>query len=113
MNPTTLKGNWNEIKGKVRERWGRLTNNDLEQIQGRSEQLLGKLQRAYGLTKDEAQRQVEAFEEDCECGSRDESAMEREENQTRATAGAGLSPDETDDEPRYSDRRSRSIRDDE
>ncbi len=68
MNAITLKGNWKAMKDKVRQRWGRLTQNDVEQIDGRGEQLLGKVQRAYGLSREEAQRQVAAFEESCGCG---------------------------------------------
>lgn len=69
MNSMTLKGNWNMLKGKVREKWGKLTDNDMTQIEGRSEQLLGKLQHAYGLSKEEAQQQIEEFEEECGCDS--------------------------------------------
>lgn len=72
MNSMTLKGNWNMLKGKVREKWGKLTDDDLDQIQGRSEQLLGKVQRAYGLSKEEAQKQIASFEEDCGCDREEE-----------------------------------------
>jgi uncharacterized protein YjbJ (UPF0337 family) len=61
MNDDTFKGQWLQIKGKVREQWGKLTNDDLDQIQGRSEQLVGRVQERYGLAKDEAQRQVNAW----------------------------------------------------
>ena len=58
MNDDTLKGQWMQIKGKVREQWGKLTNDDVDEIQGRSEQLIGRVQERYGLAKDEARRQV-------------------------------------------------------
>jgi uncharacterized protein YjbJ (UPF0337 family) len=64
MNEDTFKGQWNQIKGKIRERWGKLTDDDLDQIQGRAEQLYGKLQERYGIQKDEAKRQFETWFDD-------------------------------------------------
>ena len=61
MNRDTLNGQWNQLKGSVREQWGKLTNDDLDQIQGKSEQLVGKLQERYGIARDEAQRQLDAW----------------------------------------------------
>jgi uncharacterized protein YjbJ (UPF0337 family) len=61
MNRDTLSGQWNQLKGSVREQWGKLTNDDLDQIQGKSEQLVGKLQERYGIARDEAQRQLDAW----------------------------------------------------
>ena len=61
MNRDTLSGQWHQLKGSVREQWGKLTNDDLDQIQGKSEQLVGKLQERYGIARDEAQRQLDAW----------------------------------------------------
>ena len=61
MNEDTFKGQWTQLKGKIREQWGKLTDDDLDQIQGRSEQLIGKLQTRYGIARDEAQRQVDSW----------------------------------------------------
>jgi uncharacterized protein YjbJ (UPF0337 family) len=61
MNQDTLKGQWTQLKGAVREQWGKLTDDDLDQIQGRSEQLVGKIQERYGIARDEAQRQVDTW----------------------------------------------------
>ncbi len=61
MNEDRLKGKWNQLKGKVRERWGKLTDDDIDVVQGRTEQLSGKLQERYGIAKDEAQRQIDDF----------------------------------------------------
>ena len=58
MNEDTLKGQWNQLKGKAREKWGNLTNDDLNVIQGQSEQLVGLIQQRYGIARDEAERQV-------------------------------------------------------
>ena len=59
MNEDTFKGQWTQIKGRVREQWGKLTNDDLDQIQGRAEQLVGRVQERYGIARDEAKRQVD------------------------------------------------------
>ena len=61
MNEDTFKGPWLQLKGKVREQWGKLTDDDVDQIQGRAEQLIGKLQNRYGIARDEAERQVDAW----------------------------------------------------
>ena len=61
MNEDTLKGQWTQIKGRVREQWGKLTNDDLDQIHGRAEQLIGKIQERYGIQREEAKRQVDDF----------------------------------------------------
>ena len=61
MNWDIVKGDWKQMKGKAREQWGKLTDDDVDQIQGRSEQLLGKLQNRYGIARDEAQRQFDAW----------------------------------------------------
>jgi uncharacterized protein YjbJ (UPF0337 family) len=61
MNEDTLKGQWTQLKGRVREQWGKLTDDDVDQIQGRAEQLIGKLQNRYGIARDEAQRQFDAW----------------------------------------------------
>jgi len=59
MNEDTLKGQWTQLRGKVREQWGKLTNDDLDQIRGQSEQLIGKIQERYGVARDDAKRQVD------------------------------------------------------
>lgn len=61
MNEDTFKGQWMQLRGKIREQWGKLTDDDLDQIQGRSEQLIGKLQNRYGIARDEAERQFDAW----------------------------------------------------
>ena len=58
MNEDTLKGQWTQLKGKVREQWGKLTNDDVDQVRGEAEQLAGRIQERYGVAKDEAHRQV-------------------------------------------------------
>jgi len=61
MNWDRVEGKWKQYAGKVREKWGRLTDSDVEMIRGRRDQLIGKVQERYGIAKDEAQRQVDEF----------------------------------------------------
>jgi len=63
MNSDIIKGNWKELKGSVKEKWGKLTNDRLDEISGRRDQLAGEIQQAYGISKDEAEKQVRDFEE--------------------------------------------------
>jgi len=62
MNWDTVKGDWKRFKGKVREQWGELTDDEIDQVHGRREQLEGLLQKKFGLAKDEVKRQVDRFE---------------------------------------------------
>jgi len=57
-----IAGNWMQWKGRVRERWGKLTDDQLDVVGGRREQLSGRIQEAYGLSKDEAERQLRNWE---------------------------------------------------
>lgn len=61
MNEDTLKGQWMQLKGKVREEWGKLTSDDIDQIEGRAEQLVGKIQQRYGIAREEARKQFDAW----------------------------------------------------
>jgi uncharacterized protein YjbJ (UPF0337 family) len=61
MNADVLKGKWLQLKGKARSQWGKLTDDELEQINGDGEQLVGLLQERYGYAKDRAQREVDTF----------------------------------------------------
>jgi uncharacterized protein YjbJ (UPF0337 family) len=62
MNWDQIKGNWNQAKGKVKESWGNLTDDDLAKIDGRRDQLVGRVQERYGIAKEEAERQVADWE---------------------------------------------------
>ena len=62
MNWDTVAGNWTQFKGKVKEQWGKITDDDLDIIGGKRDQLAGKIQEAYGISRDEAERQIEGFE---------------------------------------------------
>jgi uncharacterized protein YjbJ (UPF0337 family) len=63
MNKDIIKGQWNEIKGDVQKKWGKLTNDDLEQINGDRTKLSGKIQKVYGLERDEAEKQLKEWED--------------------------------------------------
>ena len=62
MNWDMIKGNWKQFKGNVHTQWGKLTDDHLDVIAGKREVLTGKIQEAYGVTKDEAEKQIAAFE---------------------------------------------------
>lgn len=62
MNKQTIEGNWMQLKGKVRETWGDLTDDDVDVIAGKRDQLVGKLKERYGKTEEDIEREVKAFE---------------------------------------------------
>ena len=62
MNWNRIEGNWKQVKGKVQEQWGKLTDDDFDVVGGRREQLAGKIQERYGIAKDEAEKQIATWE---------------------------------------------------
>lgn len=63
INKDTFEGKWKEAKGFVKEKWGKLTDDDLTEINGKREKLLGKLQQHYGYAKDKAEEELHRWEE--------------------------------------------------
>jgi uncharacterized protein YjbJ (UPF0337 family) len=63
MNWDQVGGNWKQFKGKVQEKWGDLTNDDLDRIAGKRDQLIGIVQERYGIQKDIAEKQVKDWEQ--------------------------------------------------
>jgi uncharacterized protein YjbJ (UPF0337 family) len=61
MNPDVLRGRWNQIKGELRSRFGKLTDDDMAQIQGEAEKLIGKVQERYGYKREQAEKEVNNF----------------------------------------------------
>ncbi|WP_372989859.1 CsbD family protein [Sulfitobacter sp.] len=61
MNWDTVKGNWKQMTGKIKEEWGDLTDDDLTEAAGERDQLVGKIQAKYGIAKEEAEKQVDSF----------------------------------------------------
>jgi uncharacterized protein YjbJ (UPF0337 family) len=61
MNEDKIKGQWKQVAGKVKAKWGKLTGDDLKVAEGNSEYLAGKVQERYGIARDEAEKQVKEF----------------------------------------------------
>ncbi|WP_300012897.1 CsbD family protein [uncultured Roseobacter sp.] len=61
MNWDIIKGNWKQMKGQVQSKWGELTDDEIDQAEGDRERLAGLIQERYGVAKDEAERQIDAF----------------------------------------------------
>jgi uncharacterized protein YjbJ (UPF0337 family) len=61
MNWDQVKGNWKQFTGKVKERWGKLTDDDITIVEGRRDQLAGRLQERYGIAKEQADREIDEF----------------------------------------------------
>lgn len=61
MNTNIFEGKWEEIKGQLKQAWGKLTDDDLKQIEGKQQEIYGKLQKHYGYSKDEAEKAVTDF----------------------------------------------------
>ena len=61
MNTDVLQGKWTQLKGTVRKQWGKLTDDDVDQIQGDAEILQGRIQERYGRTKEEAKQEVDKW----------------------------------------------------
>lgn len=61
MNKDIIKGNWREIKGKVQQKWGQLTNDEVDKMQGNHEELRGAIQKKYGYQKDQAEQEIDQF----------------------------------------------------
>lgn len=70
MNWEQIQGKWKQYSGKVHEKWGKLTDKDLEVIHGQREQLVGKIQERYGIAKEEAERQVSEYIDSLDTGEK-------------------------------------------
>jgi uncharacterized protein YjbJ (UPF0337 family) len=62
MNWNQAQGNWKEFTGKVKQTWGKFTDDDLEQIAGKRDVLVGQIQKKYGIVQEAAEKQVKDFE---------------------------------------------------
>jgi uncharacterized protein YjbJ (UPF0337 family) len=61
MNWDIVEGNWKQVKGKVKEKWGKLTDSDIAALSGKKDQFVGKLQERYGYSKDQAEREADEW----------------------------------------------------
>lgn len=68
MNWDRAEGQWKQVKGAVKERWGKLTDDDLNVIGGKKDQLVGRVQERYGIAKDEALKQVDEWNTEAPAG---------------------------------------------
>ena len=62
MNWDSAEGNWKVLKGKVKQQWGKLTDDEIDQIAGKRDELLGRIQKSYGISRDEADKQLQDWE---------------------------------------------------
>jgi uncharacterized protein YjbJ (UPF0337 family) len=65
MNKDQLEGDWKNLKGKIKEKWGKLTDDDLKVIEGKRDQLAGKLQERYGYAADQLKKEMDEFSKGC------------------------------------------------
>jgi uncharacterized protein YjbJ (UPF0337 family) len=77
MNWDQVEGKWKQYKGQVKEKWGKLTDDDLDVIDGRRQQLIGKLQERYGTAKDVAEKQADEFVKSLKEEAREEKKARR------------------------------------
>jgi uncharacterized protein YjbJ (UPF0337 family) len=61
MNHDQLEGQWKQLKGRVKEKWGKLTDDDLTVVEGMRDRLVGKVQERYGIAKDQAEKEIDEF----------------------------------------------------
>lgn len=62
MNEDTIKGQWKQLRGQLKSRWGKLTDDDLTTASGSTEYLAGRIQERYGIARDEAEKQIRDFD---------------------------------------------------
>lgn len=75
MNKDTIQGNWEQFKGKAKQKWAKLGDTDLELLaKGKAQEFSGKIQEVYGKSKDEAEKEIRDFETSCGCSSNDNKA---------------------------------------
>ena len=67
MNWDQIEGKWKQAKGQAKQQWGKLTDDELDVIGGKRDALVGVVQEKYGVAKEEAEKQVKAFESSCDC----------------------------------------------
>jgi uncharacterized protein YjbJ (UPF0337 family) len=85
MDTQISKGNLNELKGEVKKMWGKLTDDDMTSFEGGADQIIGKVQKAYGYTKDRAQQEFDSFKRSHSNLFRDERGNDNQENRMAST----------------------------
>lgn len=64
MNRDTLKGKWKQLTGETKKKWAKLTDNDVKEVDGNKDKLIGKIQERYGKSKEDAEKEVDTWEEE-------------------------------------------------
>jgi uncharacterized protein YjbJ (UPF0337 family) len=77
MNWDQVEGKWKQLKGSVKQKWGKLSDDDLDVIAGKRDELMGKIQERYGITREEAQKQIEDWDPEIPVVSVPEPSRER------------------------------------
>lgn len=67
MNKEQMDGNWEQFKGKVRQAWGKLTDDDVALYKGNAQEFYGRLKEKQGIAREEAEKQMKQWEKDCNC----------------------------------------------
>lgn len=67
MNWDQIQGKWTELKGMAKQKWGELTDDELDKMEGRRDRLAGLVQQKYGIAKEEVEKQIRDFERSCNC----------------------------------------------
>lgn len=67
MNKEKAEGQWMQLKGKLKETWGNLTDNDMTLYEGKRDQFVGKVSESYGIAKEEVEKKLGQMEQDCNC----------------------------------------------
>jgi len=67
MNQATIKGDWNQLKGRIKQKWAKITDDDLKLIEGKTDELVGVLQKRYGLAREAAEKACTEFCDSCSC----------------------------------------------
>lgn len=89
MNWDQVEGKWKQYKGTVREKWGKLTDSDIEVIRGQRDQLVGRIQERYGIAKEVAQEQVDQFVQALREDDAEDRPASRTERKRAKTHSAG------------------------
>lgn len=79
MNWDQVEGKWEQLKGQVREQWGKLTDDDLTTMKGKKQALKGRLQERYGYAAERAEQEIDKFMKSCNCDSADRTSFEDED----------------------------------
>jgi uncharacterized protein YjbJ (UPF0337 family) len=82
MNWDQVQGNWKQFKGKVQQQWGKLTDDDLDRVEGRRTEMVGRLQERYGHTKEQAERELDRWTSELETSQTQRDATDPREGMT-------------------------------